>query len=351
MKINDVIRTRRQALGLTQEALAQRVGVSAPAVNKWEKGLNYPDITLLPVLARTLGVDLNTLLSFQEDLSDQEIGEFLNTLAETAQTQGCKIAFALAQDKLRDFPNNDRLAYSVAGMLEGLDVLFASDDTRPPLQETALQLYQRCAGSADPQIREASACRMTAQCIQQGDTEEAERWLTHLSPTHPQRGELTASLRRKQGRQAEAWTLLEQDLFTRAHSLETLLLHLMDLSLEEGDQEQAQILCQAAEKTAAALGLSDYAALSAPLQLAITQEDGPKALTLLDRLLHSLSHPWVPALYRHLPRKNETEENLTLLLRPLLDQIQKDPDYAFLRAQPGYDAVISPYRALVSEPQ
>ena len=52
MKISDVIRTRRQALGLTQEALAERLGVSGPAVNKWEKSLNYPDITLLPTLAR-----------------------------------------------------------------------------------------------------------------------------------------------------------------------------------------------------------------------------------------------------------------------------------------------------------
>ena len=55
MKIHDVIRTRRQTMGLTQEGLADRLGVSAPAVNKWEKGLNYPDITLLPSLARTLG--------------------------------------------------------------------------------------------------------------------------------------------------------------------------------------------------------------------------------------------------------------------------------------------------------
>ena len=73
MKINDIIRTRRQALGLTQEALADKLGVSAPAVNKWERALNYPDITLLPALARTLGVDLNTLLSFQEDMSREEM--------------------------------------------------------------------------------------------------------------------------------------------------------------------------------------------------------------------------------------------------------------------------------------
>ena len=44
----------RVAKGLTQEQLAGKLGVSAPAVNKWERGNSYPDITLLPVLARLL---------------------------------------------------------------------------------------------------------------------------------------------------------------------------------------------------------------------------------------------------------------------------------------------------------
>ena len=78
MQIHEIIRTRRTALGLTQEQLAGKLGVSAPAVNKWERGNSYPDITLLPVLARTLRVDLNTLLSFREDLTETEIAEFLN---------------------------------------------------------------------------------------------------------------------------------------------------------------------------------------------------------------------------------------------------------------------------------
>ena len=120
MKLNDIIRTRRQALGLTQEQLAQKLGVSAPAVNKWERALNYPDITLLPALARTLGVDLNTLLSFQEELTEEEIGEFLNQLYAVSQTGGSGAAFALAEDKLREYPNSDQLAYSVAGILAGI---------------------------------------------------------------------------------------------------------------------------------------------------------------------------------------------------------------------------------------
>lgn len=88
MKLHDVIRTRRQTLGLTQEELARRLGVSAPAVNKWERSIHYPDITLLPSLARVLGVDLNTLLSFQEDMTEEDIGLFLNRIYETAGAEG-----------------------------------------------------------------------------------------------------------------------------------------------------------------------------------------------------------------------------------------------------------------------
>ncbi len=51
MQLSQIIRNKRLAAGLTQEELAQKVGVSAPAVSKWEKGTSYPDITLLPVLA------------------------------------------------------------------------------------------------------------------------------------------------------------------------------------------------------------------------------------------------------------------------------------------------------------
>ena len=42
MKINEVIRQRRKELGLTQDRVAELLGVSAPAVNKWENGGGDP---------------------------------------------------------------------------------------------------------------------------------------------------------------------------------------------------------------------------------------------------------------------------------------------------------------------
>ena len=40
MQIHQIIREKRKALGLTQEQGAERLGVSTPAVNKWEKGVS-----------------------------------------------------------------------------------------------------------------------------------------------------------------------------------------------------------------------------------------------------------------------------------------------------------------------
>lgn len=41
MPMNTVIREKRKELGLTQEQVAEYLGVSAPAVNKWEKGVSH----------------------------------------------------------------------------------------------------------------------------------------------------------------------------------------------------------------------------------------------------------------------------------------------------------------------
>ena len=41
MKINDIIKKKRITLGMTQEQVADYLGVSTPAVNKWEKGGCY----------------------------------------------------------------------------------------------------------------------------------------------------------------------------------------------------------------------------------------------------------------------------------------------------------------------
>jgi len=57
------IAAMRRECGFTQEELAEKLGISAQAVSKWENDLTCPDISLLPALAKLLGVTTDTLLT------------------------------------------------------------------------------------------------------------------------------------------------------------------------------------------------------------------------------------------------------------------------------------------------
>ena len=70
LQISRKIQARRKALGISQEMLAQLMGVSRQSVTKWETGQSAPDLDRLVVLADVLGVSLDFLL---RDEADREV--------------------------------------------------------------------------------------------------------------------------------------------------------------------------------------------------------------------------------------------------------------------------------------
>ena len=62
VNIAENIARLRKKLGLTQDALAEKLYVSNKTVSKWERGAGFPEITQLPRLARVLGVSVDELL-------------------------------------------------------------------------------------------------------------------------------------------------------------------------------------------------------------------------------------------------------------------------------------------------
>ena len=61
-KSGALIRRLRLGKDMTQSALAELLGVSVQAVSKWERGLGYPDVSLINDLSLILGVDAKGLL-------------------------------------------------------------------------------------------------------------------------------------------------------------------------------------------------------------------------------------------------------------------------------------------------
>lgn len=91
------IMEHRKRLGLTQDALAEQLGITAQAVSKWENDLSCPDITMLPKLAEIFGVSTDQLLGREEpekvyraevvdDEEDAEDGVFNLSFSDEEET-------------------------------------------------------------------------------------------------------------------------------------------------------------------------------------------------------------------------------------------------------------------------
>ena len=129
--IGSRIAQKRKALGLTQEALAAKLGISSQAVSKWENDLSYPDISLLPQLAKLLNCTTDALLSGKEDAvrivpeSQRKNPDELVLRIKVLSAGGDKVRVNLPIPLLRALSGSGMdIAASVSGMdaLKGIDL-------------------------------------------------------------------------------------------------------------------------------------------------------------------------------------------------------------------------------------
>lgn len=66
MTIGQKIRALREQSGMTQKDLAKMLSISAQAISKWENGVNYPDISVLPQIADGFGISMDELFDYKK---------------------------------------------------------------------------------------------------------------------------------------------------------------------------------------------------------------------------------------------------------------------------------------------
>ncbi|MHC5269580.1 helix-turn-helix domain-containing protein [Enterococcus sp. LJL98] len=98
MEIGRVISEKRKEKKLTQKELAIFLGVSKAAVSKWETGLTYPDITLLPLLAAFFNLTMDELFDYHSQLSTEEIKQIYTMLKTSLEKEsGAEVLMQLRQ--------------------------------------------------------------------------------------------------------------------------------------------------------------------------------------------------------------------------------------------------------------
>ena len=82
-KIGKLIAKLRKEKQLTQEQLAEKMGVSINAVSKWERGLSFPDVSLLKKICNELGISIEELINGEEDKSEEAKEKAIITVVES----------------------------------------------------------------------------------------------------------------------------------------------------------------------------------------------------------------------------------------------------------------------------
>lgn len=108
MNIGNKIKVLRKEKGVTQEELANSVGVSFQAVIKWENNIALPDITLLPILAEYFGVSMDELFDFSLRKTEAEIKKIVNEAAEFRESDPAK-SRRILKDGIKKHPGNEIL--------------------------------------------------------------------------------------------------------------------------------------------------------------------------------------------------------------------------------------------------
>lgn len=151
MEIGNQIKALRLRRGITQEAMAQRLGITPQAVSKWERGAATPDIGMLPTISAYFGVTIDELFALSDHTRMERIQNMIwdVRIFNPADAENER-QFLL--EKARREPENDKV-YELLSNIE----LHLADEHRELAAHYAKEALKR-----NPDNREAHPSLVTA---------------------------------------------------------------------------------------------------------------------------------------------------------------------------------------------
>ncbi|MBD5522181.1 MAG: helix-turn-helix domain-containing protein [Lachnospiraceae bacterium] len=333
MQLGKVIRTYRKKKGLTQEEVASRLGVTTPAVNKWENGVTYPDITLLAPIARLLDISLDTLLSFREELTTGEIENIIYEVDSRLKEKTYDEAFEWAKGKLEQYPNCEMLILEVAVILNGWCAMNGMEnDTK--YETSIVRWYNIALESDDEEVRTLAADSLFTFYLNKEDYDKAEEYLTYFSKQNPEKKRKQARIYSKTNRKDEAYKAYEELLFSMYQLANALFQEIYMLAMEEKNMDKAHAMVEKQSALAKVFEMGEYYEVSYGIELATVEKDADKVIDIMQRMLASIDEIFSfskAPLYEHMTFRETREEYLAELKENLLKSFRDEETFGFLK--------------------
>ena len=335
MKIGEVIRRNRKEKQMTQEELAGLLGVTASAVNKWENGSSYPDISLLAPIARTFAITTDELLSYKGELTQQEIARIVGELSDIMMRGGYDELLAEAKQRLQEYPNCDSLALNVLFLLDGSRQML--EVPQPQVHELYIrQIRNRLLKSDDRYVAQAAAENGFYDCMNRQAYEEAEQMLGYMPKDAGNYRQMRALLYRRQGECEAAYRIYEEAVLDGYQKISAAFTGLFLLAQEDGDEKEKKLILKKQEELAALFEMGRYHEIFLQYDGVLARGDKEETLTFLRELAESVMHIQdfkKSPLYAHM-RFGENEAKSTAFMIKQMFERSKELD--FVRDEPEF---------------
>ncbi len=176
MSIGSNIKKYRRERDITQEDLAESLGISSRAVSHWECDRTAPDVSQIPALCRVLKVSSDELLGIDLARMEEEIDELTTHIYEEVSCLGRKKeAYLLWKDALKQYPNSfeimDGLADAITWM--AVEPSFTEDEKKEMFAEQGRllrKIYDECT---DERIRSSAVSDLAKWYALNGEEDKA----------------------------------------------------------------------------------------------------------------------------------------------------------------------------------
>ncbi|MDL2300921.1 helix-turn-helix domain-containing protein [Lachnospiraceae bacterium OttesenSCG-928-D06] len=340
MQIGTIIRKYRLEKNLTQEEVAKYLGVTAPAVNKWEKGHSMPDITLLSPIARLFDITLDTLLSHKDSLTDEEANRLIMTAYERLKAEPFEVVFSWAKEQFQTYPNSAFLSLGMTQILSS-HIKMEQPEEEDMYTPYFISCYQRALESDSDRIKAGAADALYYHYMGKKEFDKAEGYLNYFSKENPERKRKLASIYQQTDRKKEALQMYEELLYSGYQNINLTFHDIYILALEDKDFKKAHEIVEKLKSLAQLFEMGEYHEISSGLELAILEKDSDRLFTIMNQLLkniESISGFTNSSLYSHMNLKPPREEYYNEVRQSLLDCL-KEEQFDFIQGDQRFDSL------------
>ncbi len=342
MDIGGVIKKYRKENGMTQEEMANRLGVTTPAVNKWENGNSKPDIELLAPIARILNISLDTLLSFRENLSNTEIEEIIRKVDKMFLEEGYEKTYEWVLELIKEYPNCNMLIWQAAVMLDTRRI--AGKCKNPEKYDKQINTwYEMALHDKNEEIQHHAADSLFGFYLRKKDYARAEKYLDYFSNHDPMKKYYQGRLYQEQGKMKEAYEQYENVIFSGFSTFNFVLSTMAGLALKEDDTGYARFLSEKVQAISHILEMGKYNEYSPMLDIVCAEKDAEGTYKVVKQLLENVDTMYdfrKSGLYKHMKFRDVDETIFDNIKKKLLESFRNGEEFDYMKEYEPWEKLI-----------